>query len=242
MALTILWERDTRASSHHPMKIKWEGDYLHSGRESKQDLLTCILDISDPELWKINDQCLLFKPFSLWYFVIVVQTETYSCDTLFSDLSPGGLVVKNLPEILYVGDVGLIPGLGRSPGGENGSPLQYSCLKNPMNRGAWQARVHGVSKTCTRLSRHTHVNDLLNEKGHLLKEFKPRSLWGLLFLSEKKQARERLKGYLQIIFKKTRGRGAKGSWEETSRRWHYKVSSILSSFPSICSLLDLRQK
>ena len=45
----------------------------------------------------------------------------------------------------------LIPGSGRSPGGGHGNPLQYSCLKNPMNRGAWQATVHGVVKGQTRL-------------------------------------------------------------------------------------------
>ena len=57
---------------------------------------------------------------------------------------PGGLVVKNLPA--NVGDVGSIPGSGRSPGEGNGNLLQYSCLKNPMDRGAWQAAVHGVAK------------------------------------------------------------------------------------------------
>ena len=50
------------------------------------------------------------------------------------------------------GDPGLIPGLGRSPGEGNGNPLQYSCLENPMDRGAWQATVHGVAKSRTRLS------------------------------------------------------------------------------------------
>ena len=44
------------------------------------------------------------------------------------------------------GDVGLIPGLGRSPGGRHGNPLQYSRLDNPMNRGAWCAVVHGIAK------------------------------------------------------------------------------------------------
>ena len=44
------------------------------------------------------------------------------------------------------GDVGLIPGLGRSPGEGNGNQLQYSCLRTPMDRGAWQAKVHGVAK------------------------------------------------------------------------------------------------
>ena len=44
------------------------------------------------------------------------------------------------------GDVGLIPGSERSPGGGSGNPLQYSCLGNPMDGGAWQATVHGVTK------------------------------------------------------------------------------------------------
>ena len=44
------------------------------------------------------------------------------------------------------GDVGSILGLGRSPGGENGNPLQYSCLKIPRDRGAWRAIVHGVAR------------------------------------------------------------------------------------------------
>ena len=50
------------------------------------------------------------------------------------------------------GDRGLIPGLGRSPGEGNGNPLQYSCLENPMDRGAWQASVHGLPKSQTQLS------------------------------------------------------------------------------------------
>ena len=60
---------------------------------------------------------------------------------------PGGSVVKNPPA--NAGDSGLIPGSGRSPGGENGYPLQYSCLENPMDRGAWEAIVHGVAKIRT---------------------------------------------------------------------------------------------
>ena len=59
-------------------------------------------------------------------------------------------MVKNLPA--NVGDVGLIPGLERSPGEGSGNPLQYSCLGNPMDRGAWQSTVHGVSKSRTQPS------------------------------------------------------------------------------------------
>ena len=60
------------------------------------------------------------------------------------------LVVKNLPG--NAGDIrdrGSIPGLGRFPGGGHGNPLQYSCLENPMNRGAWVVTVHRVTKSWT---------------------------------------------------------------------------------------------
>ena len=59
-----------------------------------------------------------------------------------------GAVVKNPPA--NARDVGLISGSGRSPGVGNGNPLQYSCLGNPMDRGAWHAAVHGVAKNQTR--------------------------------------------------------------------------------------------
>ena len=58
---------------------------------------------------------------------------------------PGGSGVKNLPA--NAGDRGLLPGLGRSPEEENGNPLQYSCLGNPMDRGAWPATVNRVTKS-----------------------------------------------------------------------------------------------
>ena len=74
-------------------------------------------------------------------------------------------MVKNLSA--NAGDaraLGSIPGLGRSPGVGNGDPLQYSCLENSMDRGAWQTTVHGVSKSRTQLSArvcartHTHTH------------------------------------------------------------------------------------
>ena len=67
--------------------------------------------------------------------------------------------VKNLP--VNVGDTGGMnsdPGWGRSPGGGNGNPLQYSCLGNPIDRGACWATVHGVAKSWTRLSTHAHTH------------------------------------------------------------------------------------
>ena len=57
-------------------------------------------------------------------------------------------MVQNLP----AGDAGSIPGLGRSSGGGSGIPLQYPCLENPMDTGAWQVVVRGVTKSQTRLS------------------------------------------------------------------------------------------
>ena len=65
---------------------------------------------------------------------------------------PGGSVVKNLPA--NSADAGSIPGLGRYPEEGNGNPLQYSCLGNPMDKGAWQSTVHGVAKSKTQVSAH----------------------------------------------------------------------------------------
>ena len=63
---------------------------------------------------------------------------------------PGGSGIKSLPA--NEGNAGLIHVWGRSPGEGNGNPIQYSCLGNPMDRGAWWATVHGVTKSWTRLS------------------------------------------------------------------------------------------
>ena len=63
---------------------------------------------------------------------------------------PGGTVVKNLPANAGdTRDTGSIPGLGRSSGGGNGNPLQYSCLENSMDRGAWWVPVRGVAENRT---------------------------------------------------------------------------------------------
>ena len=73
---------------------------------------------------------------------------------------PGGAVVKkkNVPASAgYARDMDSIPGLGRFPGGRNGSPFQYSCLENPKDRGAWWATVHGVAKSSIKLSTNAYI-------------------------------------------------------------------------------------
>ena len=69
---------------------------------------------------------------------------------------PGGSDGKD--SACNAGDLGLIPGLGRSPGEGHGNPLQYSCLENPMDGGAWWATVHRVAKSQTRLSDFTFTS------------------------------------------------------------------------------------
>ena len=76
----------------------------------------------------------------------------------------GGSVVKNLPA--NSGDLDLIPRLGRSPGEGHSNPLQYSCLENPKDRGAWWAIVHGVTKSPKRLSMRTCI--LANVRWYLI--------------------------------------------------------------------------
>ena len=73
---------------------------------------------------------------------------------------PGDSAIKTLPaKAGDIGDSGLIPGWGRSPGGGNGNPLQYSCLENPMDRGSWWAIVHGSQRVRRDLApEHTHMH------------------------------------------------------------------------------------
>ena len=106
----------------------------------------------------------MFFPFT---FTKLTVTECALCARHFSNCYklllfliiipqgfPGGSEVK--ASAWNAGDLGSIPGLGRSPGEGNGNPLQYSCLENPMEGGAWQAIVHGVAKSRTRLSDFTY--------------------------------------------------------------------------------------
>ena len=84
------------------------------------------------------------------YFRSSVEDCGDSLSKRISRASQVALVVKKPPANAgEVGDTGSVPGWGRSPGGGHGNPLQYSCLENPMDRGAWLGTVHRVAKSWT---------------------------------------------------------------------------------------------
>ena len=86
---------------------------------------------------------------------MLASSQHYFCSPVHFQDFPGGSDSK--ASVYNAGDLGLIPGSGRSPGEGNGNPLQYYCLENPKDRGAWQATVHGVTKSWTRLSNFTSL-------------------------------------------------------------------------------------
>ena len=90
--------------------------------------------------------CLLVVAFNSFSFKVI--TNTYA----LIGASQVAMVVRNLSANAGdVRDTGSVSGLGRSPGGQHGNPFQYSCLKNPMGRGAWQATARSVAKSWTQL-------------------------------------------------------------------------------------------
>ena len=98
----------------------------------------------------------LYKGTKCFKCVVNDLTQLVALTVCYSLCNPGGAIGKEPTcQCRRHGDVGSIPGSGRSPGGGNGNPLQYSCLGNPMGRGAWWAAVHGVAEsdmnehTCT---------------------------------------------------------------------------------------------
>ena len=130
------------------------------------------------------------------------------------------------------GDLGSIPGLGRSPGEGNGNPLQYSCLENPMDRGAWWATVHGVTKSQTRLSKFTFfhclegewINKLVYPEDRIL--FSIKMIWAIkpwkdlertllcLLLSERSQSEK-----ATYCMTPTMWHSGKGKTKEIVKRW-----------------------
>ena len=92
---------------------------------------------------------------------------------MFVVSSEVALEVKNLPANTGdIRDMGLIAGMGRSPGGGHGNPLQYSCLENPVNREAWHVTAHRVTKSQTRLKQFTkHAHKLFIKTAFIIFPF-----------------------------------------------------------------------
>ena len=85
-------------------------------------------------------------------YLLLFQLGNRASYTVICRASQVVLTVKNLPACAGdIRDVGWVPGSGRSPGGGHDNPLQYSCLENPMDRGAWWAVVHRVTKSWKQL-------------------------------------------------------------------------------------------
>ena len=115
----------------------------------------------------------------------------------------GDSLVKNPP--VNAGDMGLIPESGRCPSEGNGNPLQYSCLGNPMDRGAWQVTVHGIAKSWTRLSTYVTQDACIHEADLATKSKvrinKASSLNLLFFFLWKKRWKEATSDSTEVIIK-----------------------------------------
>ena len=97
------------------------------------------------------------------------HSTTKGSQSLFVGASQVALVVKNpLANAGDIRDLSSISGLGRFPGGGQGNPLQYSCLENPMDRGAWRATVHRISKSQTQLKQLSMHAGWGNKPSHTL--------------------------------------------------------------------------
>ena len=135
--------QDSDPKGFRPQRIQTPKDKAQKGKRQrwKGELAPCVfLGFSATSGFSSN------STIPLWVSIPdALDSVVYTLQYLVSRVFPGGSVVKNLPA--NAGDLGLIPRLGRSPRGGNGNPLQYSCLENPMDRGAWRAAVRGVTKS-----------------------------------------------------------------------------------------------
>ena len=143
------WEKSKTVWDFHPLGVSVPYPWF--------SVLTCIR-----VTWTVCSSRFLSPTLSFWFFWsragfehLQFQKAPRWCwcrssrfkSVLYLLGFPGDSGVKNLPA--SIGDAGSVPGLVRSPGGGHGSPLQYSCLENPMDRGALQAKVHQVTKNRT---------------------------------------------------------------------------------------------
>ena len=150
-----IWESESLASPKRSFigkSEKWHWSFLltfrwpehsHMATPKCNEAGKYSLSVYPGEKWsRFGEQLVKTNAKLLCKVTILIYTFIYQ-DMAF----PGGSDGKE--SACNAGDLGLIPGLGRSPGGGNGHPLQYSCLEKSMDRGAWQATVHGVEKSRT---------------------------------------------------------------------------------------------
>ena len=115
-------KKNIKCKCRHPLTLVFRPEYIRSGQSEKEHPSQAGMLISEQ---------IIFPSLSSTLSSCSSDSEESACNT---------------------GDLGFIPGSGRSPGEGHGNPLQRSCLENPMDRGAWRATVHGVAKSWTRLS------------------------------------------------------------------------------------------
>ena len=147
-------------SSIKSIKIFESTVTIQNGLSMTQSVYTIFANVhNQPRLISFaSPEVLFLKVLSFHQHMCVINMNNWGVLLTYGGF-PGGSVVKNpSANAGDVWDVGLMPGSGRSPREGNGNPLQYSLLENPMDRGAWQATVHGIAKGWTEpLSTHSLV-------------------------------------------------------------------------------------
>ena len=149
----LAWQNDGP-----PLRVADAGPRVHRALrvESQWILVLCgfykVAEYWISKYWTIdaegNTELGLCEPWSQHFCHLINTQSCFICASFFFFVFPGGSVVKNLPANAgATGNVGLIPGSERSPGEGHGNTLQYSCLGNATDRGAWWATVHGVAKS-----------------------------------------------------------------------------------------------
>ena len=181
---------------------------------------------------------MFFISLSLWQTVIILVCLFVCFEYIFTFWLPGlPWWLRGKASTCNTGDQRLIPGSGRSPGEGNSNPLQYSCLKNPMDGGAWEATVHRVAKSRTWLSDFTvtfwqcnvscsccifpvPVLEPVISLGNLCFFY-----WSIVF--------ETKIWTLRVFFS-----SRPSQWIELGSTWMYQFSSVAQSCPTLCEPMN----